>query len=83
MAKNTRSATPRAESIYADIYEAPEQWRKLNGVPLTLDQINRIALRAQQLGTESAIDIGAARAEFRAENEVRDGQWIRRIAEAE
>ncbi len=65
---------------YTTITDVPHAWRKLEGAPLSLEQINRIyGTRAAELAEEKGLDnpdYGTAKVEFRETHEIRDGLWV-------
>jgi hypothetical protein len=66
-------------SQFKTIHEVPTGFRHLNGVPLTLEQVNQIidAATADSTGPEDfAACLGKAKHAFRVSHEIVEGVWV-------
>ncbi len=67
--------------VFTTIYEAPESWRHIGYVPITVTQLNAILSRAHDFGEGDVPNYGKAKAEFRNNNKVENGQWVAKSKE--
>lgn len=64
---------------YKSINEAPKGWRSIDGVPLSLDQMNEmidgVEAVADPSGNDFTAELGIARRAFAATHKKVAGQW--------
>jgi len=63
---------------YSKIEDAPENMKKLDGVSLTLDQINQIAKVADEIGVNKEKNgYAIAKSQFKKSHKIKDGKWVK------
>lgn len=63
---------------YSKIEDAPENMKKLDGVSLTLDQINQIAKVADKIGVSKEKNgYAIAKSQFKKSHKIEDGRWVK------
>jgi uncharacterized membrane protein YgcG len=67
-------------AVYDKIEDVPKNLKKLNGVPLTLSQVNGIVKQAEAIEREGKATSGwaVAIAQFKKTHKVESGRWVKR-----
>ncbi len=69
---------------YSKISDAPENMKKLDGVALTLEQINQIAEVADSIGSDKKKNGWAiAKSQFKKSHFIKDDKWVKKEAKEE
>ena len=69
---------------YEKIEDAPENMKKLDGVSLTLDQINQIAKVADSIGVDKKKNgYAIAKSQFKKAHMIKDGRWVKKEVKEE
>jgi hypothetical protein len=64
---------------YDSLKDAPENMKKLDGIPLTLEQVNQIAKVADGIGvTKEKNGYAIAKDQFKKTHKVENGHWVRK-----
>ena len=62
--------------MYKSIHEVPKAWRRLDGWPLSLDQINTIVDQANESDEGFSVALGNAKGAFKKTHNVVNGIWL-------
>ncbi len=69
---------------YDSIDDAPENMKKLDGVPLSLEQINQIAKVADAIGIDKEKNgYAIAKDQFKKTHIIKDGKWVKKEKDME
>ena len=65
---------------YESIHDVPRGFLRINGAPLTLDQINALITEveeaSQEDGSDFAKNLGLAKQRFRDSHDMVEGHWV-------
>jgi hypothetical protein len=69
---------------YSKLEDVPENMKKLDGVALTLDQINQISKVADAIGVDKKKNgYAIAKSQFKASHMIKDGHWVKKEVKEE